>query len=117
MKFKIQDREYEWDGDHTLAEAMLFFDKAGVGVAEVQREMMRGNPYVTATLMFILKKRAGEAVRWQDMQAFSITDLQPVLEAGEEAAEEGDAKESAGDAPDPTEVSGMTPEPDIGTTS
>lgn len=117
MKFRIKDREYEWDGDHTLAEAMLFFDKAGVGVAEVQREMVRGNPYVTATLMYILKKRAGEAVRWQDMQEFSITDLQPVLEGGEESAEASGEQEPVGDTPDPTEVSGTSPEPDTGTTS
>lgn len=116
MKFKIKENEYEFDGNYTLSEAMLFFDKANVGMAEVQGELARGNPYVTATMMFVLKKRANEAVRWQDMQAFTILDFRVVLDEDDMPdGEEGEP--SAGASPDPTEAPGTTPEPGTATTS
>lgn len=113
-KFKIRDRVYEWDGDFTLAEAMLFFDRAHVGMAEVQREMVRGNPYVTVTLMYILKRRAGEALRWEDLQDCSVADFQPVPD--DDQPEDGEAGEVAGELPDPTKDAGTIPEPDTATT-
>ena len=110
MKFRIKDREYEWDGNMTLEEAMLLFDKAGIGIAEIAREQMRGNPYVQATMIYFMKKRAGEAVRWQDMASFSLTDVEVVPEDDDEATEDG---APAGEPPDPTKADGETPESDI----
>lgn len=101
MRFRIEDREYEFDGEYTVDEAMLFFDKASVGVAELQAALIRGNPYVVATMMYILKKRAGEAVRWQDMGAFPITALQFIPEETDLPTEE--VKEA-----DPTQNGGPT---------
>lgn len=115
MKFKIEDRQYEFNGEYTVEEAMLYFDKAQVGVAELQANLNRGNPYVVATMMFILKKRAGEAVRWQDMLAFPVMALQFVPEETPAGDESGD--DSKGEAPDPTEGTGTTPEPGTATTS
>ena len=118
MKFEIGDREYEFDGEYTLAETMLFFDKANIGIAELSRELMRGNPYVIVTLMYILKKRAGEAVRWQDMQDYSINDFRQVLadteEDGDGAAGDDD---TAGNGPDPTAEPGTTLETATASTS
>lgn len=108
MKFEIGDKTYEFDGEYTLAETMLFFDKANIGIAELAHELMRGNPYVIVTLMFILKKRAGEPVRWQDMQEFSISDFRQIADDAGDG--NGDAGDASGDAPDPTGDSGTTPE-------
>lgn len=116
-KFKIGDREYEFDGEYTLDEAMLFYDKANVGMGELQRELARGNPYVTVTLMFILKKRAGEAVRWQDMQAHKITDFQYVPDETDSVDDATADGGNTGEAPDPTQGTGATPEPDTAATS
>lgn len=114
MKFQIQDRIYDFDGEYTVAEAMLYFDKAKVGMSELYTELRRGNPYVAATFMFILKRRAGEAVRWEDMQALPANSVQPIVDDADGPAEEDT---SAGEPPDPTEASGTTPGPDTTTTS
>lgn len=109
MKYEIGDRQYEFDGEYTLGETMLLFDKAHIGIAELPRELERGNPYVLVTLMYILKKRAGEAVRWQDMQDYSVTDFRVVVDDDESG--DGDAgDDTEGNDADPTEVSGTTPE-------
>ena len=121
MKFEIGDREYEFDGEYTLAETMLFFDKASIGIAELSRELMRGNPYVIVTLMYILKKRAGEAVRWQDMQDYSISDFRQVLDDTVDTEGDGDGgagdDDTAGNGPDPTAEPGTTHETATASTS
>lgn len=111
QKFWIEDREYEFDGDYTVEESMLFYDKCGVGMTELNAAFQRGNPYAAATLMYILKKRAGEAVRWQDMLKYKNSDFGLVEDDVPER------EEPAGEAPDPTQLTGTTPEPDTDTTS
>lgn len=119
MKFAIEDREYEFDGEYTVAEAMLFFDKAQVGIAELQGALQRGNPYAVATMMYVLKRRAGEAVNWQDMQALPVSALRYIPPSVDELNQlvNGDEPASKGESLDPTEVAGSTPQPDTGTTS
>lgn len=111
MKFKIQEREYDFDGEYTAEEAMIFFDKAQVGMNELAGAVQRGNPYVLVTLMFILKKRAGEAVRWEDLRHLPLSTFTSIPDeptaVGDDAA---DDKEGAGEASDPTEDGGTTPE-------
>lgn len=114
VKYKIGDREYEFDGVFTLEESMWIFDRADVGVSEVVPALNRGNPYVITTFMFILKKRAHEAVRWEDMKYFTVNDF--VMLADDTAPAEEDAEPVAGESPDPTEGGGTTPQPDTTTT-
>lgn len=119
MRFKLQDREYEFDGEYTVEEGMLFYDKAQVGMAELSSALNRGNPYALVTLMFILKKRAGEAVRWQDLAHIPLTQF-TIIPDEPPAPGDGDTaddKEGSGEAADPTKESGTTPEPGTATTS
>lgn len=107
-RFTIEDREYVWDGAFTTEEALLFFDKANLGMAQVDAELERWNPYAIVTFMYILKKRAGESVLWHDLLHLPVRAFAPVPE--EPAAEPGaEGSEGSGEATDPTEGSGTTP--------
>ncbi len=88
MKYRIEDRFYDFDGRFTIGEAMLFQDKANLGVNELNRALNTGNPYVLATMMYHLKKRAGEAVRWQDMLALPADSFDMVPETADIPVEE-----------------------------
>lgn len=111
-RFRIEDREYEWDGEYTTEEAMLFYDKANLGMAEVDAALQRWHPYAAVTFMFILKKRAGEAVRWQDLMHLKVSDFAPVIDEPTDDTEPATGSEGPREASDPTEAGGTTPEPD-----
>lgn len=109
-KFSIQDRIYDFDGEYTTEEAMLFYDKANIGMAELDAALGRWNPYAIVTLMYILKKRAGEAVRWQDLMHLPVSAFKPVAEEPTPGSEgSADGSEEAPEVPDPTGDAGTTP--------
>lgn len=116
MKFRIQDREYEFDGEYTLDEGLLFFDKAGLGIAEVPLALQRVNPYAAITLAYILKKRAGENVRWDDLRSIKVSEFVSVFD-DDDGEQSGDDQPASEESPDPTREDGTTPEPDTATTS
>lgn len=120
-RFKIEDREYDFDGEYTAAEAMLYFDKAGIGLNELNAALERGNPYVLVTLMYILKTRAGEKVRWQDLMHLPVSAFSSIPDDNDGAADDGETGdgpgERTGETLDPTKDGGTTPEPDTATTS
>ncbi len=109
-KFKIQDRVYEFDGLYTTEEAMLYWDKAKVGMPDLGEQFRIGNPYVAVTLMYILKRRAGEAVRWEDLVHVPVSEF-TVLPA-DSAPDPAEGSEGTGEAPDPTKDAGTTPASD-----
>lgn len=108
MKFGFEDREYDFDATLTVEEAMILQDRSGLGVNEVDEALTKGNPYAIAAWMFILKRRAGEAIRWQDMLKLDIRtyrvipDEAPAPGAVDSAASGGETK------PDPTPTNGKT---------
>lgn len=102
MQFKIEGRTYEFDESRlTVAEARVIKKHAGLGLAEFGDGIRRGDPDAIVSMLFIAKRRAGEAVRWQDFDEFNLADI----DMGDEAAAEGD-EEDTSDAeqaePDPT---------------
>lgn len=111
-RFRIEDREYEWDGEYTTEEALLFYDKANLGMAEVDGALQRWHPYAVVTFMCILKKRAGEAVRWQDLLHLKVSDFTPVLDEPTDDTGQAAGSEGSREASDPTEAGGTTPETD-----
>lgn len=119
-RFKIQDRVYEWDGEYTTEEAMLYFDKAGLGMAEVDEALQRWQPYAVVTLMFILKKRAGEAVRWQDLMHLKVSDFASVADEPADGSTDDavlpSGSEGSREASDPTKAAGTPPGSDTTTT-
>lgn len=96
MKFSIEGTEYTFDDRLTVEESMLIHEKSKVGMAGLFPELRQGNPFIIAALVFIAKKRAGEAVRWQDIMSLDLFTFR-MLPDDEPTPDEKDAKE-----PDPT---------------
>jgi hypothetical protein len=115
-RFKIEDREYEFDGEFTAAEAMQFFDRAHIGMAQVDAELERWNPYAIVTFMHILKTRAGEKVRWEDLMSLPVRVFTPVIEDTSSVDGEPNPAEGQREAQDPTRDAGTTPESDTTST-
>lgn len=84
MRYTIEGEEYEFDAKVTVEEAMLIQDKANLGLSEFDPALRKGNPYAIAALILILKKRAGEAVRWQDLMGLDLLTFAIVPEPVEE---------------------------------
>lgn len=116
MKFLIGDREYEYDGKITVADAMFIHEKSGIGIAGLNRALLGdgtqagdGNPHAIAAWCFLLKRRAGEAVRYDDMLQIDITNYRLVPDEVPSAPTQKDAAEKlADDAADPTSPTGKT---------
>lgn len=108
MKFKIEGREYEFDGTLKVKEAMVLQDRAGCGLNEADAALHRGNPYAIAAWMFILKQRAKEVVRWEDMLELDARTF--VIVPDEPTGEKPDGDTDQRVPPDPTQLDGTTPE-------
>jgi hypothetical protein len=108
MKFSIEDREYEFEAKITVEEAMIIQDKAGLGLTEFDPALGRGNPYAIAALMLILKKRAGEAVRWQDLLKLDAMTFRMIPDEIPDLPDADDAPATRAAAPDPTSPPGKT---------
>lgn len=113
MKYEIEGRVYEFDQEYDVEEAMLIYDKVGVGVSEIGDALRRGNPYMLCAMMLIIKRRAGEAVRWEDLRKVPLAKFRVVPEDTTDEASEA----TSGEAPDPTGGPGTSLETDTGTTS
>lgn len=112
-KWMIEGREYDYDGKILLSDAMFIHEKSGVGVAGINRALLGdgsrpgdSNPNAIAAWCFLLKRRAGEAVRYDDMAKIDISTFQPVFE--EKPSEDEPTEKSAGEAADPTTRNGTT---------
>lgn len=67
-KFAIEDKEYDYDGKISVKDSMFIYEKSKVGIAEFQYAIFgEGNPFAIAAWVYILKRRAGEAVQWDDV--------------------------------------------------
>lgn len=115
MRFSIEGREYDFDRKLEVGEAMIFQDKAGLGTAEIDDALNRGNPYVVVTLIYLAKTRAGEAVRWQDLMKLDINTFKMLPPIKPESNEEGDLTQER--RADPTLPDGPTPAGDTTVTS
>lgn len=113
MRISFEGREYDWDGNVTVEEAMFLFDNAHLGLYQLNDALSIGNPYALTALVVMAKKRAGEAIRWQDMLSRDLTSM---IRLPDKIAEPDDVQDEAPMSPDPT-LLGPTPESDIPTTS
>jgi hypothetical protein len=108
MLHKIEDEEYEFDGEFTLEEAELFYDIAKIGMNELNGELRKGNPYAQRVFMFVLMKRGGKKIRIEDVRKLQVSSWQIVPA---EVAESGDDDATAEPTEDPTPSGGATPKP------
>lgn len=106
MRFLVEGKEYAYDGKLRLKDAMFIHEKSGVGIGRLNHELLiEGHPQVIAAWVFLLKRQAGEAVRWEDIERIDISDFRPLPDPVEET-EHAEAEPSG--APDPTSRSGKT---------
>jgi hypothetical protein len=117
MRFSYEGREYEFGPDLTVDEAILIQDKAKLGLNQYNYAIQLGNPYAVLATVLIGKRRAGEAVRWEDLMAGKhITSF--VIHQDEPAdAESGETGSSTPRSADPTSSDGETPSEDTAVTS
>lgn len=100
QKFKIEDKEYVYDEKISVEDAMFIWEKAKVGVVEFGHQLFNvGNPYAIAAWVYLLKRRAGEAARWEDVLKMNIRTFEFIPGDQPEPSDETD---DAG-KPDPTE--------------
>jgi hypothetical protein len=108
MRFSIEDKEYDFEAKMTVAEAMIVQDKANLGLAEFDPALGKGNPYAIAALMYILKRRVGEVVRWEDMLKLNAMSFKMVPDELPDPVDGGAGAAVAEKSPDPTSTSGRT---------
>lgn len=106
MKFGIDGREYEYDGKLTVKDGMFLFEKAKIGMTKLNDAIIiEGNPIAIAAWMFILKRRAGEAVRWDDMLELDLHTFKVIPDVAEP---DKDEDKGGAEASDPTSPNGKT---------
>lgn len=120
IKLTVEGTEYEWDSDRLLvAEARELKTYTGFTPPRWLAALDEQDPDALAALIYMAKKRAGESLRFSDLDTldyanFELEAMNPEPEdpAGEQGQEEPEA--------DPTPVSGesgTTPTPDTSATS
>lgn len=98
LRCEIEGKQYEYDSKLSVADAMFIYDKARVGVADLNRSLgVEANPYVIAAWLFLMKRRAGEVVRWEDMLKLDISTFRFVADEPDEA--EADESDEATEKP------------------
>lgn len=120
IKLTVEGVVYEYDGDRLLlAEARELKaytgftpGKWGVGIDE-------GDPDALAFLIYLSKKRAGETLRFSDLDTLNYADIEmeSIDPVADESADAGTPEAAAAaDPPEPSST-GTTPTPDTGNTS
>lgn len=107
MKFGIEDREYEFDGELTIEDSIFLQEKTGLGVNKFFWALDDLEGRSVAAWMYLLKRRAGEAVRWDDMMKLNIRTYRVIPD---EPAEDSkpDSSRTDREAAGPTSRSGTT---------
>lgn len=99
VKFAISGTNYDFDESRlTVAEARVIKKHAGFGLAEFGDGLRRGDPDAIVAMLFLVKRRVGEAVRWVDFDDFNLADI----EALDEPSPESEPEAGPGPGPDPT---------------
>ncbi|MGW4876539.1 hypothetical protein ACWEPI_08285 [Streptomyces sp. NPDC004262] len=111
FKLTVEGTVYEFDGDHLLlAEAREIKTFAKMTVPAWSRGIDEMDPDAIQSLIYLAKKRAGESLRYSDLDTLDFADID--LEPMDDEDEDGEP-EAAGQAVDPTPPgdSGTTPTP------
>lgn len=112
FKLTVEGVEYEFDGDRMLlAEAREIKTFAKMTVPVWSRGIDDMDPDAIQVLIYLAKKRAGESLRYSDLETLDLADIQ--LEPMDDEEEEEGEPEVVAQAADPTPPgdSGTTPTP------
>jgi hypothetical protein len=122
IKLTVEGAEYEWDTDRLLvAEARELKQYTGFRPNKWLEAVDEGDPDAMAGLIYLAKKRAGETLRFSDLDTLNYADFD--LEVVPPAVEEKPAEQPAEQVEvqpgvDPTPASGESgTTPTAGTTS
>lgn len=111
IKLTVEGVVYEFDGDHLLlAEARELKTFTGMSVPKWSRGIDEGDVDAIQALIYLAKKRAGETLRFSDLETidFADIDLEPMDDEQDETgqAEQGAVHERVD--PTPPGDTGMT---------
>lgn len=99
LRFVIEGREYEYEKKLTVEDAMFIYEKSNVGMSALNHALLvEANPNVIAAWIYLMKRRAGEAVRWQDVLKIDLSTYSVIADdpdaTDEDAAPDGEAPEN-----------------------
>lgn len=81
MKFRVEGEDYEFDESTlTVAEARLIKKHTGMGLKSFAESSKDGDPDALVAIVFLAKRRANEAVRWQDLDNLDLAKLEAIDE-------------------------------------
>jgi len=100
LKFEIEEREYVFDWEMTIREAMFVQEKAHVSPRDLWPALDRQDPSAVAAFVFIVKKRGGEAVKWDDVLELNLLSFKTL--GTDEDEPEADSTNEAADPPQAT---------------
>lgn len=81
IKFGLGDSSYEYDDTTmTVAEARIIKKHTEMGLRSWAMGLQDMDPDALVGLVFLAKRRAGEAVRWQDLDNLDIAAITLVAE-------------------------------------
>lgn len=110
MIILVKGDKYEFDENKLMTvEARLIKKNTGMGIAEWGEAIQKGDPDALIALIFLAKKRAGEAPRWNDFDDLDLIndidvesdpdDDEPRAEEAPGKLEKPAAKKTAGKTP------------------
>lgn len=111
MKIRIGDEVYPFEGNTMLvSETRLVKKHTGMGLRQLQDGMQNGDPDALVAMLFLAKRRAGVAVRWQDFDEFDLAsiDVEDDTADIDDEGEEPDPPEGV-EPPPTTSTDGTTP--------
>lgn len=87
IKFGVGGTNYEYDDSTmTVAEARIIKKHTNMGLRSWAIGLQDMDPDALVGLVFIAKRRAGEAIRWQDLDDLDIAAIELVAEEAVDAA-------------------------------
>lgn len=76
IKFKLGDTVYEYDDSQmSVKEARLIKKHTSMGLKSWSLGLQDMDPDALVGLILLAKQRAGEAVRWQDLDNLNVNDI------------------------------------------
>ena len=103
MKFRIEGEDYDFDDSTlTVKEARVIKKHTGMGLRSFAEASKDGDPDAIVAIVYLSKRRANEAVRWEDLDNLDLAKMETIDETVKQ-----DEPEDA-DVPDPIWPSGET---------
>lgn len=109
LRFVVEGREYEYDRKLSVEDAMFIYEKSQVGVNALNHALLvEANPNVIAAWIYLMKRRAGEAVRWQDILKLDLSTYNVIADEPDDESSDESEGEEAKEQADPTPKPGAT---------